>query len=111
MMFMKYPLLFTCLLAIAPLALHGQAEKIPTIACMKDSTWYVGAITNQDARDIELDLSFLASGNFTMEFFFDGPDAERDGTDFKTAVKRVTSSDKLTIHLAADGGLDCQNLS
>lgn len=66
--------------------------------------WYVGALTNWDARDLEADLAFLGAGFFDAEVFRDGPNADRVGVDYVRETKAVTSSDRLKIHLAPGGG-------
>jgi len=66
--------------------------------------WYVGALTNWDARDLEADLSFLGPGAFRAEVFRDGPNAHRAGVDYAREEKPVTAGDRLPIHLAPGGG-------
>jgi alpha-glucosidase len=66
--------------------------------------WYVGALTNWTARDLEVDLSFLGSGPFRAEIFRDGENAHRAGVDYAREEKAVTPSDRLAIHLAPGGG-------
>jgi alpha-glucosidase len=67
--------------------------------------WYLGALTNWDARDLEVDLSFLGSGAFEAEVFRDGPNADRAGVDYVRETKAVSSGDRLKVHLAPGGGL------
>ena len=38
--------------------------------------WYVGAMTDWTPRDLKLDLSFLGNGNYTMDLWRDGINAE-----------------------------------
>ena len=38
----------------------------------KGDTWYVGGLNNWDARDVEVDLSFLSSGSHKAVLFKDG---------------------------------------
>jgi alpha-glucosidase len=45
------------------IALDGKVGEYAAIARRKNDAWYVGAMSNWDARDITLDLSFLKSGN------------------------------------------------
>jgi len=69
--------------------------------------WYLGSITNQDARKLKVSLSFLDSGkSYKAEVYADG-----DGADYKTnpypvsrSSKTVNSTTILDIHLAAGGG-------
>jgi alpha-glucosidase len=74
------------------------------IAKRKNNVWYAGAMTNWNERDIEIDFSFLGSGNYEAEIFKDGVNADRDATDYKKEIIKVTSKDKMKIHLAPGGG-------
>ncbi|MDR2561805.1 MAG: glycoside hydrolase family 97 protein [Holophagales bacterium] len=66
--------------------------------------WYVGALTNWDARDLVLPLTFLGAGQWDAEIFMDGPNADRIGIDYQREVKTVSAQDTLKIHLAPGGG-------
>ncbi len=86
------------------IALDGQVGDYAAIARKREDTWYVGAMSNWDARDIVIDLSFLGPGSFEAEIFKDGINADRDATDYKKEIKKVTSGNKLTVHLSNGGG-------
>jgi alpha-glucosidase len=66
--------------------------------------WYVGALTNWTARDLEVDLSFLGGGSFSAEIFRDGVNAHRAGMDYAREEREVAGTDRLAIHLAPGGG-------
>ena len=85
-------------------ALGGKVGEYVAIARQKGDTWYVGAMSNWDSRDITIDLSFLGTGNFEGEVFKDGINADRDATDYKKEIIKVASHDKLTVHLSNGGG-------
>jgi alpha-glucosidase len=85
--------------------LNGEPGKFVTIARQKGNAWYLGAMTNWDARDLEIPLEFLGSGEYEAQVFADGPDADRIATSLSVTKKRVRASDKLSIHLAPGGGL------
>lgn len=84
--------------------LNGEPAKYVTIARRGGDNWYLGAMTNWDARDLEIPLSFLGAGEYEALVFADGPIAETDGTSLITSKKRVTAGDKLPVHLAPGGG-------
>ena len=69
-------------------------------ACRKGDTWYVGGITNWEARTVNLDLSFIEGKQ--MELFVDGINAHRHAEDYKKSVGTVPAT--LSIHLAPGGG-------
>jgi alpha-glucosidase len=66
--------------------------------------WYVGAMTDWTPRTLEIDLSFLPEGGFTMEAYQDGVNADRDASDYKKTTSRVSRSTKLKLSLAGGGG-------
>ena len=69
--------------------------------------WYVGAITDGEARELTLNLDFLSEGHtYTAAIYRDGEAAGWDTipTDYVIEQKSVTSSDALTIRLAPGGG-------
>jgi alpha-glucosidase len=85
-------------------ALDGKVGEYVSIARRKGSTWYLGSMTNWDARQLNIDLSFLPAGNYKATIFQDGVNADRDGTDYTRVVTNVKSKDMLTIKLASGGG-------
>ena len=66
--------------------------------------WFIGALTDWTSRDMNLDLSFLPGGKYTMEIFGDGINADRYATDYKHYKVNIKSGDKMKIHLAPGGG-------
>ena len=87
-------------------ALDGEVGKFVTIARRKENTWYLGSITNWDAREITIDFSFLEKGKkFEAEIFSDGLNADKAAVDYKREIIRVDSNTKLKYRLASGGGL------
>jgi alpha-glucosidase len=66
--------------------------------------WFIGGMTDWNARDLELDLSFLPAGEYSMDIFQDGINADRHAQDYKHLKSNVNSGDKMTLHLAPGGG-------
>ncbi|NOX84384.1 MAG: glycoside hydrolase family 97 protein, partial [Chlorobi bacterium] len=66
--------------------------------------WYLGAMTDWDARDLQVDFGFLPDGNYTLEIWQDGINADRYASDYKRITKAVNKDTKLDIHLAPGGG-------
>ncbi len=87
-------------------ALDGEVGKFVSIARKKGNTWYLGAITNWDSRDIKIDFSFLEKGKkFQAEVFSDGLNADKAAVDYKREIITVDSNSKIKYHLANGGGL------
>ena len=66
--------------------------------------WYVGAMTDWSARDMEISFSFLEDGNYSIEIFQDGINANRVAQDYKKIIQQIKKGDSLEIHLAPGGG-------
>jgi len=85
-------------------ALDGKVGEFAAVARQKGDTWFVGAMTNWDARQLTLNFSFLPAGNYQAVVFRDGINADRDATDYKKETIKIASGDKLNIQLAPGGG-------
>ena len=86
------------------LGVNGEIGKYITIARRSGDAWYVGALTNWDERDITLDLSFLGEGEWSLDIFQDGPNAEEAARDYVRTAATVPADRKITAHLAPGGG-------
>jgi alpha-glucosidase len=86
------------------IALDGKVGEFAALAREKGDKWFVGAMSNWNARDLTLDFSFLGNGNFQAVVFKDGINADRDATDYKREIIKISSRVKLNIHLAPGGG-------
>lgn len=85
-------------------SLDGKVGEYVSIARRKGTTWYAGAMTSWNAREITVDLSFLGDGNYKAVIFADGVNADRDATDYTSKTITVTAKDKLNIKMASGGG-------
>ena len=74
------------------------------VARRNGKEWYVGALNDWSARELEVDFSFLDAGNYAIDIYQDGINAEKNAEDFKRVRKNITNKDKLKIHLASGGG-------
>ena len=84
--------------------LDAKLGEYVLVARRSGRDWYVGAMTNWTGRDLDVDLSFLPSGSFTMEAYQDGVNADRWASDYVKTKTQVTSGKKLKITLAPGGG-------
>jgi alpha-glucosidase len=85
-------------------ALDGTIADYVVVARRRGSDWYVGAMTDWSPRDLEIDLSFLPAGRYTMESWEDGMNATRRGEDMRRRTSEVTGGAKIKVHLAPGGG-------
>jgi len=84
-------------------ALEGKAGEYVAIARLKGDVWYVGALTDWNARELTLDLSFIKDHPM-MEVFRDGANAHRAARDFKQEFTTFPEDGKVTIKMAPGGG-------
>ena len=85
-------------------ALDGKISEYIAVARRSGSDWYVGAMSDWTARELELDFSFLPDGNFSLDAYQDGVNADRMAGDYKLVKSQVNRTTKLKIHLAPGGG-------
>jgi DUF1680 family protein len=84
--------------------LAGEPAKFIVMARRNGDKWYLGAMTNWDARDIEIPLGFLGQGEFEAQVFADGADADQVATSVAIKTQTVKPTETLKLHLAPGGG-------
>ena len=84
--------------------LDGKVGDYLMLARRSGNEWFAGAITDWTSRDMELDLSFLPAGNYEMDIFQDGINADRHANDYKRVKMNVKQGDKIKLHMAPGGG-------
>jgi alpha-glucosidase len=84
--------------------LDGRAGEYIVTARQKGADWYIGAMTDWSARDIDLKFDFLAEGDYKATICKDGVNAERYAADYILSDTIVKKNDVLKIHLAPGGG-------
>jgi alpha-glucosidase len=85
-------------------ALQGKAGEYVALARKKGDTWYIGAMTNWEARHLDLDLSFLGSGSYRLEAVEDGINADEHAADYRFHEQTVTAADHVTVQMNKGGG-------
>jgi len=61
-------------------------------------------MTDWSPRSLTVDFSFLEDGEYTIQIYQDGINADRYASDYKKVVRKISATDKLTIKLATGGG-------
>ena len=84
--------------------LDGRVGEFIVSAKRKGDTWYIGAITDWNARTVEIDLKALGITSGTLTMFVDGPNAHRKGVDYQKKTVTVPADGKLKVELAPGGG-------
>ena len=73
----------------------------------ESDNWYLGSITNEEARTLELALDFLdANATYTARIYRDAPDAHYQSKPYAIRIEEqpVTAQSTLTLQLAPGGG-------
>jgi hypothetical protein len=89
--------------------LEAEPGQYVTIARQQKGSpkWFVGAITNENARTATIDLSFLPKGQrYTATLYADAPDAnwKTNPEAYRISTQTVRSGAKLRLPLAPGGG-------
>ncbi len=80
--------------------IDGTPDSYIVVARRKGAQWYIGAMNTEQARTIEVPLNALGQGQYNVELWQDGADA--NSVDKKTLT--ASDKDRLTINLAPGGG-------
>jgi hypothetical protein len=89
--------------------LNGEIGEFVTIARKERTSenWFVGGITNEDSRTMEIDFSFLDEGaTYDAIIYEDGKDAHWDDNPTSINIRKleITNKSKETLQLAEGGG-------
>lgn len=84
--------------------LQGKMGEFIVMARKSGGNWYVGGMTDWNARTLTLDFDFLGEGTYEVTLFKDGVNADKQAEDYKKEVFTVTPASKKEIRLASGGG-------
>lgn len=84
--------------------LDGRISEYVVVARRSGKDWYIGAMNDWTPRELQIDLSFLPAGNFSLDAYQDGVNADHHASDYVRTKSPASKSTKLTIKLAAGGG-------
>ncbi|HEX9601066.1 MAG TPA: glycoside hydrolase family 97 catalytic domain-containing protein, partial [Mariniflexile sp.] len=88
--------------------LHGDIGNYVTIARKSHQDWFIGTITNNEARNIEINLDFLDEGvKYEALIYLDDASAK---TKTKVGIKKikVQKGKKISLNLSPSGGAAIQ---
>ncbi len=90
------------------ITLAGQPGDFIVTARQERGTkaWFLGAITDENARTVQVPLDFLNDFAYEAQIYRDGPEADwrTNPYAFETAFETVDKRDTLTLYLAPGGG-------
>jgi alpha-glucosidase len=82
----------------------GEAGEFVIVARRRDTTWYLGGMTNDTARQIAVPLPMLDPGEYAAELFIDGSLSEDEPNAIRLERHAVTTGMSLQISMASGGG-------
>jgi alpha-glucosidase len=85
-------------------AIGGAPMQWIALARRSGNDWYVGSITNWDARDVKVPLSFLGDGKYVAEIYADAPDSAEEATHTVISRQTVDKNSVLDVHMVSGGG-------
>lgn len=88
---------------------NGEIGKYITIARKErgGDSWFIGSITNEEARHLDVPLDFLNEGaTYRAVVYDDGPEADYERNPYEMTIRQitVTKNDTLHLRLARSGG-------
>lgn len=85
--------------------LAAKAGEYIVVAKRRGQTWYVGGITNDQPRELDIALDFLPEGSdWQLTSFVDGVNAHRMAMDYRCEQTAVNQQTRLHITMVRNGG-------
>lgn len=85
--------------------LDAKVGEYAVLAKRKDKNWFIGGMTNWNAKTTAIDFSFLPAGkSYQADIYTDGADAETVATSYVVKTITVNNKAKLNINMAKGGG-------
>ena len=84
--------------------LDGEVGKYVVEARRNGKNWYLAAISDRNARELDVPLAFLGEGDWKVTLWEDAPDAGQNAEHMVKNEKSVRHADSLQLKLAPSGG-------
>jgi alpha-glucosidase len=84
--------------------LNGAPGEFVTVVRRKGQDWYLGSMTDWNARELDIALTFLGPGRYRAEIYEDAEDADRFPKNVRITKHNVTTATHLKPKLAPGGG-------
>lgn len=85
--------------------LDGKVGEYIVVARRRGENWFVGAITNHEARTIGISFKFLPEGLHVAKIYSDADDSPAHPNHLSQVTREVTADANITVHLAPGGGM------
>ncbi|MFO7616163.1 MAG: glycoside hydrolase family 97 protein, partial [Bacteroidales bacterium] len=83
--------------------LAGKVGDYVAVARQSGDRWFIGAITDWSARDLEISLDFLPEGTYELTGWQDGINADQFAEDFSVEKRIVRAGGKMIIKMPPCG--------
>jgi alpha-glucosidase len=84
--------------------LDGKVGEYICMSRRSGEDWYVGGMTDWSARELAVDMSFLPEGEYSVELYRDGVNADRVACDYKKVVFDLPADGRFIINMMPGGG-------
>ncbi len=84
--------------------LSGTMGEHLVVVRRSGNKWFLGALTDGNARELAVKLDFLGKGLWRAKIWKDAPDSDTTAEHLLTDDRTVSAADVLNLHLAAAGG-------
>ncbi|PQM55979.1 MAG: hypothetical protein CL924_00150 [Deltaproteobacteria bacterium] len=85
-------------------AVGGKVGEYAIIARKKGDNWYIGGITNWEARKVAVNYFFLTENSYEATILSDMDESKTDGTKYQITKDEIKPFDRREIDLAPGGG-------
>ena len=85
-------------------SISGMPMQWTVLARRSGNDWYVGSLTDWDARDVKVPLSFLGDRKYVAEIYADASDAAEEPTHTVLTRRTVDRTTVLDVHMVPGGG-------
>lgn len=84
--------------------LEGKIGQYTILGRRAGDSWFVGAITDWEARSFTLNTDFLNAGKYQVDIINDGINADTRAEDYKRSTITVRQGDNIEINMVSGGG-------
>ncbi|WP_421918909.1 glycoside hydrolase family 97 protein [Marinifilum sp.] len=84
--------------------LEAKVGEYLVMARRKGNTWFLAGLTNDESREYNIDLSFLAEHKYGIEMMQDGINSDKFAEDYKISKKEINKHDKFKLKMNKEGG-------
>lgn len=85
-------------------AINGEVGEYITIAKKSGKDWFMGVMTNSQARELNIRLDFLDEGNYEAHLFQDAADSDTNAENIEIQKMQMKKNKQITVKMVSGGG-------